>query len=244
MQQRQTSNKPFQNSLSALAQVAMRETASDGYAFFRRTPGTRTFVREDASGSVIAEDALNKTLSPGSSNSLVVTYPMGNEWLLAFAFHDHARLQKARPQLDRIAATIEAVWRTADAVERYSQLAHQVADLEACLMDSKIADRARGFLQDREASTPVETIVRHVEGVLRESSTRRILEQISRELAEEVEERRLVGRAKAILQRSEEMSEEAAHAHLRLVSRKSRRRLKDVALEVIQRHPVEEPVHD
>ena len=169
-----------------------------------------------------------------------MTYPLGADGALAFAFHDLARRREARSQLDRIAGTIEAVWRAAQTVEQYSQLANHVAELETSLMDAKIADRTLGFLLTR-GQDPIEAIARHVEGVLRETSTRRTLQQISQELEEEVEERRLVGRAKAILQKSQEMSEEAAHAHLRVVSRKSRRRLKDVAREVIEQHSAEEP---
>jgi len=236
--------KPFQHSLSALAQVAMREAGADGYALFRKVLETRAFVRQDACGSVITEDALQPASNPGNANSSIVTYALGAEGVLAFVFHDHARLREVRPQLDRVAGTIEAVWRAAHARERYAQLATQVAELELRLMDSKIADRARGHLLNPGESTPVELIVRHAEGVLRESSTRRILEQIARELEEEVEERRLAGRAKAILQSVQGMSEEDAHAHLRLVSRNSRRKLKDVAREVIGRHRVEEAVHD
>jgi hypothetical protein len=160
--------------------------------------------------------------------------------VLAFAFHDDAHLREVRPQLDRIAGTIEAVWRAAHAVEEYSQLANHVTELETSLMDAKIADRTLGFLVTR-GHDPIEGIVRHVEGVLRETPTRRTLQQISQELEEEVEERRLVGRAKLILQKAQKMSEEEAHAHLRVVSRKSRRRLKDVAREVIDQHSVEEP---
>jgi hypothetical protein len=201
-------------------------------------------VRQDACGSVITEDALERASSPDNANSSIVTYALGTEGVLAFRFHNHARFGEVRPQLDRVAGTIEAVWRAAQARERYAQLASQVAELESCLMDSKIADRARGLLLNHGGSPPVELIVRHVEGVLRERSTRRILEQIAQELEEEVEERRLAGRAKAILQSVQGMSEEDAHAHLRLVSRNSRRRLKDVAREVIGRHRVEEAVHD
>jgi hypothetical protein len=232
MQQSQRKAKPFQNSLSALAQVAMREAGAEGYAFFQRNPETLRLAAQDAGGDAVTED--------GFANPLVVTYPLGADGVLAFAFHDHARLREVRRQLDRIAGTIEAVWRAAHTVEQYSQLANHVAELETSLMDSKIADRTLGFLVT-SGQDPIESIARHVEGVLRETSTRRTLEQISRELEEEVEERRLVGQAKAILQKSQEMSEEEAHAHLRLVSRKSRRRVRDVARDVIGKHSVEEP---
>jgi hypothetical protein len=232
MQQMPTKAKPFQNSLSALAQVAMREACADGYAFFQKTTEPLRLLRQDAGGSLIMDDVF--------ANPLAVTYPLGADGVLAFAFLEHARLQESRPRLDRIAGTIEAVWRAAHAVEEYSQLANHVTELETSLMDAKIADRTLGFLITR-GNDPIEAISRHVEGVLRETSTRRTLQQISQELEEEVEERRLVGRAKAILQKSRKMSEEEAHAHLRVASRKSRRRLKDVALEVIEQHPVEEP---
>jgi AmiR/NasT family two-component response regulator len=231
MKQSPTKAKPFQSSLSALAQVAMREAGADGYAFFLRNPETLKLARQDAGGSAITEDAF--------MNPLVVTYALETDGTLAFAFHDHARLREVGPQLDRIAGTIEAVWRAAHNMERYSQLANRVAELETYLMDAKIADRTLGFLVTR-GQDQIEAIARHVEGVLRETSTRRTLQQISRELEEEVIERRLVGRAKAILQKSQQLSEEDAHAHLRVVSRKSRRRVIDVARDVIEQYSAEE----
>lgn len=236
----QLQSKPFQNSLSALAHFAMRAAGADGYAFFRKTPDH--FVRQEACGSVIPADALQgdlnpADLSPGDLNPWVVRYPLGTDEILAFAFREQARSQEVRPQLDRIVTTIEAVWGAARTAGRYSQLARRVSELEASLMDSKIASRTRGFLVSRTAD-PIEVIVRHVEGVLRENSTRRILEQITRELEEELEERWLTGRAKTILQSARGMSEEEAHTHLRMASRKSRRKVKDVAQELIERHPM------
>jgi AmiR/NasT family two-component response regulator len=232
MEQVLTKSKPFQKSLSALAQVAMREVGADGYAFFQRAGEISTLLPEDAAGSAITEDSF--------SNPQVVTYQLGADGVLAFAFHDHARLQESRPQLDRIAGTIQAVWQATHTLEHYSQLANHVAELETSLMDAKIADRALGFLVTRGLD-PIEAIARHVGGVLRETSTRRALQQISQELEEELEERRLVGRAKTFLQKSQGMSEEEAHAHLRVLSRKSRRKLKDVAQELIEQHSEEEP---
>jgi AmiR/NasT family two-component response regulator len=88
----------------------------------------------------------------------------------------------------------------------------------------------------------VDAIARHVEGVLRPASTGRVLEQLTKDLEEEVEERRLTNRAKAILQSVHGMSEEQAHMHLRQTSRKTRKKLKDVAVDLIERHPVRENV--
>lgn len=232
MQERKIRPKPFQNSLSALAQVALRETGAGGYAFFRSTPESRALERCDAAGVGIGEEAV----SSGTAN--VATYRMGPDGILAFVFGDEAGLRQARPGLDRIAASIEAVWSAARSAGRYSELASEVADLEVRLMDSKIADRVRGLLGNRGEASPVDTIARHVEGVLRPASTGLALEQLSRDLEEEVEQRRLANRAKVILQSVHGMSEEQAHLHLRRTSRKTRRKLKDVAMDLIERHPM------
>jgi AmiR/NasT family two-component response regulator len=226
-QERKARPKPFQNSLSALAQVAMREAGADGYAFFRSHPASFDLAPQDASGVNITQDAV----MDGAAG--VTVYRLGTDGILAFAFQAEADVVRAKPQLDKIAASIESVWSAAQAAARYSDLASQVADLEARLLDSKIADRVRGFLVHRDEASPIEAITRHVEGVLRPESTGQVLEKLSRELEDEVEERRLTNRAKAILRSVHGMTEEEAHAHLRLTSRKTRRKLKEVAVELI-----------
>jgi len=236
MQQRKAKPKPFQNSLSALAQVAAREAGADGYALFRRNQEGCGLIRHDSGGADIGEDAVT------SGRSGLVVYRLGADGVLAFLFHDEARSRPVRPELDRIAASIEAVWAAGQEAGRYSELASEVADLEVRLLDSKIADRVRGYLSSRGDVSPVDAIARHVEGVLRPASTGRVLEQLSKDLEEEVEERRLTNRAKAILQSVHGMSEEEAHALLRQTSRKTRRKLKDVAADLIERHPVRENV--
>jgi AmiR/NasT family two-component response regulator len=54
------------------------------------------------------------------------------------------------------------------------------------------------------------------------------------DIQQEIAERDLANRAKALLQRRYGMSEDQAHVHLRLVSRKSRKRLRDVARDVLE----------
>jgi len=236
MQQRKAKQKPFQNSLSALAQVALRETGAEGYALFRKSSDGDRLVRHDSGGADIAEDAVT------SGRSGVVVYKLGGDGVLAFAFGEEPKSRQVRLELDRIAASIEAVWTAAQTAGRYSELASEVADLETRLLDSKIADRVRGYLSNRGEASPVDAIARHVEGVLRPASTGRVLEQLTKDLEEEVEERRLTNRAKAILQSVHGMSEEQAHMHLRQTSRKTRKKLKDVAVDLIERHPVRENV--
>jgi hypothetical protein len=239
MQERKIQPRPFQNSLSALAQVALRETGADGYAYFRKDPDRHTLLRLDAFGIGISEDSVANATAGVVPDKMVI-YKIGADGILAFVFQEEARSRQARPRLDRIAASIEAVWSAAKAAGRYSALANEVAEMEAHLMDSRIADRVRGLLGDSGEASPVEAIARHVEAVLRPAATGRMLEELSRNLEEEVEERRLTNRAKAILRSVHGMSEEQAHTHLRQISRKTRRKLKNVALDLIENRPGKE----
>ena len=199
----------FRNSLEALAQVALRATGARSFAFLEEC------ADRPAAGAALVEYALR-------TNTAVV-----------FTFDSEGEVLRARPRLDRIAAAMRAILAEA-AADRYASLAGRLSDLEARLMDSKIADRVRGYLADETDSGPVEAISRHVETVLRPTRTRIMLEQALSELEEEIEERRLVARAKGILQATDLVSEEQAHMELRQRSRRLRKPLKDVARQVIE----------
>ncbi len=226
--------KPLQNSLEAVAEIALQVTGAQGYAFFQNSRETGTPIRVAGGGAVVSE--VQPELKADGAHSLV-EYPLGTNGVTSasviFRFSNNSEAQHARPRLDRFAATLQTIC-AAVATEKYSDLAGRVADLEARLMDSKIADRARGFLTHEANSDPAEAIARHVDGVLRPTPTRRILEQVLSELEEEIQERGLAAEAKQILQALYGISEEQAHTQLRLRSRKSRRRLKDVARQVIE----------
>jgi hypothetical protein len=234
---REWETKAFRNSLETLAQIALRETGAQGYAFFERSSSGGALILLAGGGAVIPQ------VAPHARTPVLVEYPLRtNEAInasVAFAFGTEAEAAQSRPHLDRIAATVQTIWAAAVAAERYSDLIDRVADLETRLMDSKIADRARGFLTNHAGSDPATVIARHVDGVLRPTQTRRMLEQILSELEQEIEERKLAARAKQILQTLHGISEEQAHAQLRLVSRKSRKRLRDIARQVIrEQHPL------
>jgi hypothetical protein len=232
MQERKAKLKPFQNSLRALAQFALNDCGAEGYAFFRKTLQGNTLVREDSFGHVIGETDI--------ASGRFATYEIGTDAVLVFAFQDEVTSMRARANLDRIAESIEAMWQVALNAGRYSELASEVADLEVRLMDSKIADRVRGLPDNHGDSNAVEAIARHVEGVLRPAPAGRMLEQLTKDLEEEVEERRLTNRAKTILQGLHGMSEEEAHKHLRQASRKTRRKLRDIAIDVIEGRSMKE----
>jgi AmiR/NasT family two-component response regulator len=80
----------------------------------------------------------------------------------------------------------------------------------------------------------IDTIARHVESVLRPGQLGTVLGELTQGIEQEIAERELANRAKAILQSRYGMSEDQAHVHLRLVSRKSRKPLRDVARDLLE----------
>jgi hypothetical protein len=139
-----------------------------------------------------------------------------------------------------MARAIESVWSAAQVTAHYSELASHVADLEARLMDARISGRVRGLIAHPGSPDALDAIVRHVDGVLNPKTGRRTLEKLSEELEEQFEERRLTNRAKTILQVVHGMSEEQAHIHLRRTSRRTRRKIRDIAQDLIQNYPAHE----
>jgi hypothetical protein len=210
----------------------MREAGADGYALFERgTDGALS--RLDGGGRWIGEE--NVAGGPGLK---VACFPLrvGGErtGVLAFGFEGHALTLAAKSRLCRVAAAIEQVWQLAGASKNLAGLATRIAELETELADAKIATRARGFLENPGGRHDVvDTVARHVQNVLRPFESSALLEKRRQELEAELEERTLTTKAKSVLQAAEGLSEDAAHLRLRLLSRKTRRPLRDVALDVI-----------
>jgi hypothetical protein len=226
----------FRDSLSALALIAMREAGAEGYAFFEKSVESGALRRVGGCGVPIAEDSLNG--DPQTTG--VLAYPLLNgdvEGVVAFAFPQPLNVRDANARLGRIVATVARLWTAAQTAGRYSDLTDRVNELETRLMDWKIGDRARGYLAGSTGADPAEAIAQHVEDVLRPTRTRQILEKILHELEAEIEARRVITLAKSILQSSTGITEEQAHAHLQTMSRRSRRPIRDVALEIIDLSP-------
>jgi len=135
-----------------------------------------------------------------------------------------------------MAALVEAVHTNHHATAR---LASRIGSLDAQLAAIKIAERAQGLLENgllaNSAPDPgaVETIARHVETVLQGRQVGGALEELIRDLEDRLDERKLLVRAKALLQRVHGMTEEQAYLQLRVRSRTSRKRLRVVAQELI-----------
>ena len=136
---------------------------------------------------------------------------------------------------ERYLALIAAIREYESSIKSYTERAARIGEMETELIDSKIAARIEGLTTDRmRGEDPIAAAESHVEGVLRPSEFGRMLQRSARELEEEIEERKLTSRAKAVLESEYGMTEEQAHLHLRALSRKNRRPLGEVARELIE----------
>lgn len=118
--------------------------------------------------------------------------------------------------------------------EAASSMLAELARLEAELADLKIADRAGEILaRSPQSNLAAGSVHQHVQRVLEGTDVASVLRQQLQELRTQVEDRKLVNQAKALLQRAHRMSEEEAYLHLRNASRRERRPIRDVAGEIL-----------
>ncbi|HTC32714.1 MAG TPA: ANTAR domain-containing protein [Bryobacteraceae bacterium] len=217
-------------SLHPLALLAAREAGAVGFAIHQCNPAGQREVKLGW-GVPVPEG--------GETRLTVSSFPLraGDDvtGVLTFVFREASISRQAQSLLDQVAGAIEEIWRLSLVPAAYARSAARIGELETELADSKIADRARGLLASgSQPSDAIGTIVRHVESVLRPGQLGTVLAQLFQEIEREIEERELANRAKAVLQTRYGMSEDQAHVHLRLVSRKSRKRLRDVARDLLE----------
>lgn len=221
-------------SIHELAVLAAREAGADGYVLYV-ADAQGGYTRLGGAGV-----AINETDLALHGCGPIVTFPLrapdARRAVLAFSFRGQACTATAKSCLCRMSAAIEQVWRLSGAATDLAEMAVRIGELEARLADSKIASRARGYLENRGHSQHdvVEAVTRHVQNVLRPFESNALFEKRRQELESELEERELAERAKAVLQDRCGLSEDAAHLHLRMLSRKTRRPLREVALEVLE----------
>jgi hypothetical protein len=224
-------------SLRALTRFARESAGADGCALLEVDPATKELELRDREGvhwplpqnlyfrrEVVSGDGLTTT-----------SYPLFGEdnisGLVTFAFWATEVEQKKLDVLVRLARLIQAVYHLPRSTAR---LITKVGSLEVELAAIKISERTLGLLGEGTLfAESIETVVRHVETVLAKRPAETMLQQLLPDLEDRVAERKLVVKAKEVLQRRDGISEEQAYMHLRNRSRASRKRLKEVARELI-----------
>jgi hypothetical protein len=231
-------NQPtLPQSLEPLAQMAIQNAGAEGCAIYEVDSATGERQLKFACGTPVHDPDIEKPANEGPRlDSFPLHIDEKVEGLLTLTFPQNAAAHGRRALLERLARSIEAVWRLRLLPDEYARKAARIGELEAELVDAKIADRARGVLtgDDAVSCEAVEAIARHVESVARPGQLDAVMSQLTSEVEQQIAERALASRAKVLLQARYGMSEDQAHVHLRLVSRKSRRRLSEVAREVLK----------
>lgn len=221
-------NDPMLGCLTALGQLAMKEAAAVGYRLSRLDRESGGLVRLQTGGARVGESEFSAGVSFPVQVAGLETH------VLTFVFLNEKIPDSAGPVLDQMVKVVEAVLGLSGLPARYTQLASHAAELEIQLVCAKIRDRARGLIRrPTQGGFGTETLARFSGTLLHSAETATMLERLAREREQELQERSLASQAKAVLESVYGMSEEQAHHHLRVTSRRSRRPLTEVALEYI-----------
>ena len=228
--------KPFGRSLETLAILALRATGAEGYTLYEIDAATGT-LRRGASYGNGAPD-LEGLRPNGIQAAGRQTFPLhlGQRviGILEFGISKNSLTPEKRKVLERTARLIQALLGVFRDVETQAQLAAQIGELEAGLADEKIAERAGGLLQTGDLDVDaMDALEDHVNKVLTARNLRSILDDLLRQLDQRMAERRLASRAKAVLQARQGYSEEQAYLYLRTASRRSRKRIGDIARQIL-----------
>ena len=230
-----------QESISALAQLAIRYSGANSYGLYVLDQSTGALRLRSSAGSrpPTPDDlTINVSLSQRQGRS-VRSYPLRASGsvvgMLAFSFAGTPVPEDRLAILDRMARAIETLYCLPCVAE---QLFDRVNGVETELVTDKIGTRAQGLLNETAPDKAldqeeIDVIERHVESVLRSSRLWSALERLLHDGEEELAERKLTAQAKTLLQEVHGMSEQQAYLHLRATSRRTRKPIPAVARELI-----------
>jgi AmiR/NasT family two-component response regulator len=228
---------PLQQSVTSLALFAMYAAGADGYNLFAIDEANGALVSRDSNGLAAPQwlDPSNQSGVKSRDGLAVALFPLCVDaqfaGSLAFVFRGNDISEDKLSILNRFATTIEAVQALPHTT---ASLAARIGTLDAELAGIKIAERTRGILTGgMPEPEAIETLVSHVERVLEGRQFGSALQQLLPDLEDQLATRRAVIRAKALLESRHGMSEEQAYFHLRVKSRSTRRRLLEVAQELL-----------
>lgn len=155
--------------------------------------------------------------------------------VLILVFADETEKQAASPVLKRIVPLFESLARFVNEQGRQVRLASKITELEASIAAEKILDRAKGLLREHPHLNEhtIELVDRHVAKVLASNQFGQVLQDRLRELEGLVAERNITSRAKTVLQQQLGFTEEKAYLHLRTLSRQRRKRISEIARDIV-----------
>jgi hypothetical protein len=228
---------PLRQSAASLALFAMHAAGAGGFSLYELGPASDVQTLRFSQGEPIPQwFDLKPRLGLHHRDGLAVaSYPLHVEGvlsgLLAFVFRANEVSGEKLSILNRLAAIVETIQALPQIT---ASLASRLSSLDVELAGIKIAERTRGILS-RGMLDPgaIDTLASHVERVLEGRQFGTAMEQLLPDLEDQIATRRIVVRAKSLLETRHGMSEEQAYFHLRVKSRSTRRRLSEVAQELL-----------
>jgi len=242
-----TSKKPFiYDGADEFAALLSELAGAQGCALFEARHGEKTLVRRATAGERPPDiDRLGyDDLDRLDYHKKWATLPLYKDGLISavliLVFQSESEKHSAKPVLRKIVPLFETLARFVNTSTRQVKLATKISELEAGIATEKILDRARGLLKEHPElnEATIERVDRHVAKVLESLQFSQVLEARLRELEDLAAERDLTARAKAVLQEKLGLSEEAAYLHIRTISRKQRKRISEIAQEILKNEPL------
>ena len=228
---------------SALAQLIVQLAAAQGCGLYVAQSGSHALVRQVTTGQCLADvDELQSyDLDRLTQRKDLALLPLYNGGLvsavLILAFSADAE-PRERGSLNRLIPLFETLVRFVDAGSVQVRLAAKISSLESEIASEKILNRVSGLIgtQGRLDESAIELAERHVGKVQKSCAFGNLLEDRLRELESLVAARDRTALAKELLQRHLGITEDEAYRELRTASRRQRKRLIDVAEEIISRY--------
>ena len=238
-------------SIDSVLALTARVTKAGAYAHFEqgRSEGNHSVVVFSDGTEIDVPSRVD--LSPSEYASVVV----GNAWIvlraiqidkvsvltIAFRFLDPEQFAQRNTlaALDHGYRLIESLLHQRQDMGAQLRLAEQAIELEWRLLEEKVADRAWGLVTPHEASEGgLQALDTHLVGLFGSLTIKPLLVERIHDLETRIAERNVVARAKELLRSQIGISEAQAYARLRALSRSSRRRIGEVALELLTRSDV------
>lgn len=237
------SSEPFNEGAGEFIALLGQLANAQGCALYEARHGTQKLVRCAIAG--LKPPDLEE-LAYGDLDYLKLrkpwaTLPLHSDGLISavliLVFDSEPEKQAAKPALKRIAPLFESLARFVGEQSRQVKLASKISELETEIAAEKILDRAKGLLREHPYLTEatIELIDRHAAKVLAPSTFSQVLQDRLRELETLAAERDVTAQAKQVLQKKLGLSEEKAYLHLRTLSRQQRRRIAEIAREIVEK---------
>jgi AmiR/NasT family two-component response regulator len=208
-------------SVAVIADLAVRHTGAQGYALYGPQP--------DLAEPAIAWGSL-ASASRGDYRLRADDRPAGT---LVFVFAADSDLARHREALGRIVKLVESLLGLFHNRKAQLRIATRISALEADLAVAKVLERANGLLNAEPGTDLIEALDRHLQKVLASCEFQQELESRLGNLERRMAERGSTVRAKSLLQSRLGLSEQQAYGYLRVASRRRRKKMGEIALDIL-----------